>query len=117
MDAWVSGRITLAVTTPILLEHEEVITRMSGAARWQRLTQLIELVELTTGNLLHIEPSFRFQIIADDADDNILTDCAVAANADFVVTEDRHFTALATSGYKPKPISPTAFIAQFLSEE
>ena len=34
MDAWVSGRITLAVTTPILLEYEEVITRMSGAARF-----------------------------------------------------------------------------------
>ena len=115
MDAWIGGRITLAVSTPILLEYEEVITRMSGTARWQKLTRLIETIELTTGNLLRVEPSFRFRIISDDPDDNIVTDCAVAANADFVVTEDRYFAALVKSGYKPRPITPAAFIAQFFS--
>jgi putative PIN family toxin of toxin-antitoxin system len=114
-DAWIAGRITLAVSTPILLEYEEVITRMSGVARWQRLARLTEMAELTTGNLLHIAPSFHFRIISDDEDDNIVTDRAVAAEADFIVTEDRHFAALAKGGYKPQPITPTAFIEQFLS--
>lgn len=114
MDAWIRGRITLAVSTPILLEYEEVITRMSGVPRWQVFARILELVELTTGNLLRITPSFHFRIIADDPDDDIFADCAIAATAEFVVTEDGHFSALAKSGYKPQPITPAKFIAQFL---
>ncbi len=34
----------------------------------------------------------------------------VAANADFLVTEGRHFAALKSAGYKTKPINPDDFI-------
>jgi uncharacterized protein len=30
LDGWVTGKFTLAVSTEILLEYEEVIARMSG---------------------------------------------------------------------------------------
>jgi len=50
-----------------------------------------------------------------DPDDNIFTDCAVTAGADFLITEDRHFADLAQSGYKPQPIAPREFIARFLA--
>jgi hypothetical protein len=32
----------------------------------------------------------------------------------FILTFDRHFTALLGSGYKPRPISPEEFIASYL---
>jgi predicted nucleic acid-binding protein len=44
-----------------------------------------------------------------DPDDNAFTDCSIAAHADYVITEDHHFTPLANAGYKPQPITPSAF--------
>jgi uncharacterized protein len=62
------------------------------------------------GNIRELEPQFRFQVIQDDVDDNKFCDCAIAAEADFVVTSDGHFDALKTAGHRPKPISPEDFI-------
>jgi uncharacterized protein len=109
MEAWVAGKVTWAVSTPILLEYEEVLTRLSGPARWRKLARLMDLAELTNGNLLRVTPAFHFQVIAADSDDNIFTDCAITAGADFLITEDRHFGPLADSGYKTRPISPQEF--------
>jgi putative PIN family toxin of toxin-antitoxin system len=114
LDAWVEGRIVWAVSTEVLLEYEEVITRMSGPARWRKLARLMDLADLTSGNLFRITPSFHFQIITADADDNIFTDCAVTAGADYLITEDSHFAPLRTAGYKTQPIAPNEFIARHL---
>ena len=110
LDGWVAGSVTWAVSTPILLEYEEVLTRLSGAVRWRKLARLMDLAELTAGNLLRVTPSFHFHIVAADADDNIFTDCAITADADYLITEDQHFAPLTHSGYKPRPISPDQFI-------
>ena len=114
LEAWVGGRITWAVSTEVLLEYEEVLTRMSGSARWRKLARLMDLAELTEGNLLRVTPSFHFNIITTDPDDNIFTDCAVTAAADFLITQDQHFGALRKAGYKPQPITPGEFIARFV---
>ena len=54
-------------------------------------------------------------VVAADPDDNKFCDCAIAAEADFVVTEDIHFDALKSAGYKPQPITPGEFIRLHLS--
>ena len=113
LDAWVAGHLTWAVSTPILLEYEEVLTRLSGPVRWRKLARLMDLAELTSGNLMRVTPSFHFQAITIDPDDNIFSDCAITAGADFLITEDGHFAPLADAGYKPRPISPLEFIARF----
>ena len=114
LQAWVGGRLVWAVSNDILLEYQEVLTRQSGAARWQQLGRILDLAELTTGNLLRVSPSFHFHVVTADADDNIFTDCAIAAGADWLITEDAHFAPLAGAGYKPQPITPADFIARFL---
>ena len=40
------------------------------------------------GNIRQTEPQFRFAVIIADADDNKFCDCAITAEADFVVTDD-----------------------------
>ena len=115
LDAWVAGRITWAVSTEVLLEYEEVLTRLSGPGRWRKLARLMDLAELTGGNLLRVTPSFHFNIIATDPDDNIFADCAVTAGADYLITEDQHFAALRNAGYKPQPITPGEFISRFVT--
>ncbi|MEI8122060.1 MAG: putative toxin-antitoxin system toxin component, PIN family [bacterium] len=112
LSAWVEGRINLAVSSGILLEYEEVITRLCGLNRWRKLSRLMDLAELTDGNLLRVTPYYQFRIIRDDPDDNLFADCAISAGADFIITEDKHFAPLTGSGYKPRPISPQEFIAR-----
>ena len=110
LDAWVAGRFTWAVSTEILLEYEEVLTRLSGPARWRKLARLMDLAELTTGSIIRVTPSFHFRIVTVDPDDNIFTDCAVTAGADYLITKDQDFTVLKNSGYRTIPISPSEFI-------
>jgi uncharacterized protein len=117
LDAWIAGRLTWAVSTPVLLEYEEVLTRLSGPARWRKLARLMDLAELTNGNLLRVTPSFQFRVVTADQDDNIFTDCAITAGADYLLTEDSHFAPLADAGYKPQPLSPQQFILQFLASD
>ena len=74
----------------------------------------MDLAGLTSANLLRVTPSFQFRVVTADPDDNIFTDCAITAGADYLVTEDAHFAPLAESGYRPRPLSPQQFIAQFL---
>jgi len=115
LEAWIAGRITWAVSTEVLLEYEEVLSRLSGPARWRKLARLMDLAELTGGNLLRVTPAFRFNIIITDPDDNLFTDCAVTAGADFLITEDQHFAALRSAGYKPQPITPGEFVSRFIT--
>jgi putative PIN family toxin of toxin-antitoxin system len=114
LDSWVAGKFTLAVSTAILLEYEEVIARLSGREHWHKFARLMDYVELTTGALLRVTPHYPFQVISHDPDDNIFTDCAITAAADYVVTEDHHFAPLATAGYHPQPITPADFISRYL---
>ena len=74
----------------------------------------MEAVSQQHGNVLHVSPSFRFQLIPADPDDHKFADCAIAADADYIITEDRHFDTLIGSGYKPQPITPEEFIRRHL---
>jgi uncharacterized protein len=109
------GRLTLAVSTAVWLEYEEISRNLSGAERWRDIVVLVELLARLHGNIRYVEPQFRFGIVTADPDDNKFCDCAVAAEADFVVTHDHHFDALASAGYRPKPIKPDEFVRLYLT--
>lgn len=54
LRAPLDGRLTLAVSNEILLEYEEVTTKLSGAGRWQQVVSLLELLEQLHGNVRRI---------------------------------------------------------------
>ena len=115
LRALLDGRLTLALSTEILLEYEEVIAKLSGGERWRNVAALLRLLAELHGNVRQVEPQYRFGVVADDPDDNKFCDCAIAAEADFVVTDDAHFGALKSAGYKPQPVSPEEFIREQLA--
>jgi len=115
LRALLDGQLILAVSTEILLEYEEIIVKLSGTERWRDVATFLELLTQLHGNIRQIEPHYRFGVIAADPDDNKFCDCAIAAEADFIVTEDSHFGALKSAGYKPQPITPEEFIRLYLS--
>ena len=113
-EALRQGRLELAVSTPILLEYEEVILRSADRARWEDVWSFLKLIDLLHGTIHRIGPSYRFHTITGDPDDDAFADCAIAAGADCLITSDRHFNALVTAGYKPQPITPEEFIRRHL---
>ncbi len=117
LDAWYAGRFIWALSTDILLEYQEVIVRKSGIARWQALARLLDLAATHGGNAQQVSPSFFFRTISADRDDDKFADCAIAANADYIITSDKHFAPLIGSGYKPQPITPEEFISRHLTPE
>ncbi len=110
LEAWKDGSFFLAVSTSILLEYDEVITAKTSAERWRSFAAFLDAVAAAEGKLITISPSFRFRLVAADPDDDKFTDCAIATEADYIITDDRHFDALKIAGYKPQPITPEEFI-------
>ena len=85
------GKYTLVVSTPILLEYEEVIGSRTTPAIAHSLMQVL----LALPNVERIEPTFRWQLIHADSDDNKFVDAYLAAGADVLVSHDSHFDGLA----------------------
>ena len=42
---------------------------------------------------------YTFELITADPDDNKFVDCYVAAHADYLVSNDRHFEGLSAAGF------------------
>lgn len=80
----------MCVTTEILNEYQEIIERQTTP----ELAQNIIMFLLSLNNLKFIQTYYRFQLIQGDKDDNKFVDCAIAANATFIVTNDNHFKEL-----------------------
>ena len=92
-DLWISlldGRNTLCVTTEILEEYAEQLERFTS----HEFTESALGVITNNPHTLFITPYFRFKLITADPDDDKFVDCAIAANAKFVVTDDAHFDVL-----------------------
>jgi predicted nucleic acid-binding protein len=51
-------------------------------------------VILNNPHTLFINTFYKFNLITADPDDNKFIDCAVAAQAKYIVTEDRHYDVL-----------------------
>jgi putative PIN family toxin of toxin-antitoxin system len=71
---------------------------------------MYEMMENST-NVELITRYFSFELIKTDPDDNKFVDCAIASNADFIVTNDRHFAILNDT---PFPKVKTLTIDEFM---
>lgn len=108
------GQYTLCVSTEILLEYEEMIAKMT---RPEVASNVIELI-LNQPNVERIEPTFRLGLIEADPDDNKFIDCAFAANATFIVSDDTHLDVLQNLDY-PKLVvmKLMAFVDRLLEQK
>lgn len=61
-------------------------------------------------NIMYITRYFRWNLIVADPDDDKFVDCAVAAQAKFIVSEDKHFNVLKKD---PTSIVKAIKIAEF----
>ena len=85
-----SGKISLCVNTEILDEYEEILAEKTTKDIARNVVEAIARLSTTTYQEVYI----HFTLIKDDVDDNKFVDCAVAADAEYIVTNDAHFNVL-----------------------
>jgi len=91
-DAYLNGAFDLCVSDEILDEYQEVLEQQITPT----IAENIVLLILNKKNTRFIDPHFRLNVIDADPDDNKFVDCAFAAGADYLVSEDSHFNVLRT---------------------
>ncbi|MFN4147583.1 MAG: putative toxin-antitoxin system toxin component, PIN family [Runella sp.] len=96
-QALIQGKIMLYITNEILSEYSEKLSEKLNLQT--ALTTIRTLTELD--NVLQISVFYRFNLIQADPDDNKFVDCAIAANADWLITNDKHFNILKTIDFPP----------------
>ena len=82
--AFLKGDYTLCVTNEIIEEYVEVISRNIS----ERAAESVIYLILTLPNVRYLDPHFRFRLITADPDDNKFVDCAIAASAKYIVSEE-----------------------------
>ncbi len=85
-----AGRYELLISNEILSEYDEILSKKLGREIARDAIRAL----LFLPNVEQVHPSYRWDLIAADRDDNKFVDCAVAGNAHALVTEDRHFQIL-----------------------
>lgn len=91
-DKIFSGEIDIYVTSDILLEYEEKIVQIFNKHLAEITIQSLDILD----NVHFIETHFQFNLIQNDFDDNKFVDCAVTANVNYLVSNDKDFSVLKT---------------------
>ena len=88
---FMAGNYCLCVSNEILAEYEEILSLHASPEVAHNVVEAIARHPKT----LYRESYFRFHLLSDiDKDDDKFVDCAVTANADYIVSEDSHFSHL-----------------------
>ena len=91
-NAFLSGDYNLCVSNEIIEEYSEVLSRNISP----QVSEAIVYAILTRPNIIRKDPHYTFALIEADKDDNKFVDCAIAANASYIVSQDHHFDILKT---------------------
>ena len=89
-DAFLRGEFILCLSNEIVEEYLEILSNKTTSSIAGNVISTI----LNQRNIELINPHYRFGLIQSDIDDNKFLDCAIVANAEFLVSNDSHFRVL-----------------------
>lgn len=87
-----TGELIMILSNEIIEEYEEKLA-------WFYSEYFAEIVLDELLNLPQteqVEAFYKWQLIEEDNDDNKFVDIAIASNADYIVTNDKHFKVLSS---------------------
>lgn len=89
-NSFLDGSNILCVSNEIIEEYAEILSARVG----KEITNLVLNGIITRPTTVFITPYYHYHFIEADPDDDKFVDCAIAAGAKFIVTEDRHYNVL-----------------------
>ena len=96
-ESLVDGRNTLCVSNEIIMEYLEILQRLTDYDTAETIIKTL----VNSRFVEFITPFYHFELISQDPDDNKFVDCAIAASARYIVTNDHHFDVLKSVSYPP----------------
>jgi len=109
-DAFLEGRIKLLVSNDTLSEYVEKLEEKTNPIIAQNIAHLL----LRSPDVEKIEIYFKWAIIYKDGDDNKFVDCALNGDADYIVTDDKHFEILQRIGFPMVKVLKTAAFLELI---
>lgn len=91
-DCLIQGKIKLCVSNEILFEYYEILAQKTNEEVAENVVEFLRISPSVEKTEIH----FNFHLISEDEDDNKFVDCAIAANAEYLVSNDKHFQVLKT---------------------
>jgi uncharacterized protein len=89
-QALLNHQFEALISNEILLEYAEVFTNKMGETTANNTLRTL----LNLPNATLITPFYHWNLISQDEDDNKFVDCAIAGNAHYIVSNDKHFNTL-----------------------
>ena len=89
-DALLANKFELIISNDILSEYTEIITQKTNVVIATNICEML----LSLSNVRKQEVFYKWHFIDTDKDDNKFVDCAIAGNADYLVSNDKHFNCL-----------------------
>lgn len=102
-DALLEGKIKLLISNDIVNEYLE---KLEEKANVIVATNILDFM-MRSPDVEKVEIYFKWSIISQDGDDNKFVDCALNGQANFLVTDDKHFNILKRLGFPPIQIIRT----------
>jgi putative PIN family toxin of toxin-antitoxin system len=90
--AFKEQRFQWLMSNEVMTEYEErLVSRYS-----EKIANIVLDTLSVAPNVIYDEPYFKWNLVEKDPDDNKFADLAIAGNADYLVTNDKHFNPLKT---------------------
>jgi putative PIN family toxin of toxin-antitoxin system len=109
----IQKKIQIAFSNEILMEYEEVISSNWNIDTARSVVR--SLIELSSTELT--VAYFKLNLIVNDADDNKFVDCAFAANAAYIITNDSDFNILKTISFPSIKVKSIDAFKELLIQE
>lgn len=103
IDMWKNSFFILCITEAIIIEYVEVLIRLGIPIR--KIKELTDFFK-ERENVEFVINTEKMEIIEDDPQDNKFIECAVTANAQYIISGDKHLRALKNI----KILSPSEFL-------
>lgn len=95
LEAALSGSIRVFVSESTMTELQDVLHR----PKFGFSSQVVQTIVSEFSAMAEwVEPTEHFRTVVEDPKDNQFIDCAIAANADFLVSGDNHLLRLGKCG-------------------
>ncbi|MEF2551185.1 putative toxin-antitoxin system toxin component, PIN family [Aurantimonas sp. A2-1-M11] len=113
LKAMLTEDVALAATPAVMLEYDDVLKRPSsfegfgiGAREVNTILDALAMMARET------YPRFRFRPFLDDPKDDLFIECALAAGARVIVTDDRHFMHPDVAAFGITPRTASDFVRE-----
>lgn len=106
------GKYVLCVSNDIIEEYREIIAQKTNSQIADNVVRFLE----ASPYVKSFDIYFKFGLIKQDIDDNKFVDCAIIANATYIVSEDSHFNILKTIPFPKANVIRLADFVEILSK-